>query len=102
MTFGVPYCHADNAHYDHLVEVEPALHEHRAEQIHYMFVIESTYRTHDGRSSYAPDPSVALEIYVFLLSGSAHYIYGKDGEQHSGPLVDVESFFEHHHCTHQD
>ena len=101
MTLRIPHQRAYDRHDDHLVEIEPALHEHRAERLHYVLVIQSAHGSHKGRRRHAPYPPVAPEVYILLLSGPAHEEYGRKGDQDADPLTDIEPFTEDQHRSDQ-
>lgn len=102
VAFRVPEDAAYCCHDDHLIEVEPALYEHRVQGLHYEFVIQAAYCSEDGSSCYAPHPFVLFEVYVFLLAGPAHHVDGEDGKKDSHPLISVEPFSEKEHGSYQD
>ena len=101
MAFRIPEQTADGGHYQHLIEVKPALDEHRAERSHDMFVIESADHSHQYRPGKAPYPFVAFEVYVFLFPGEAHQEDGYDCEQNARPLICIEFLTEDQHRSDQ-
>ena len=101
MALRVPDESADCCHDEQLVEVEPALDEHRAEGLHDELVVQTADHSEKCRKSYTPDPLIVLEINVFLLACAAHQEDGADGEYDADPLVGVEPFAEDQHRSHQ-
>ena len=97
----IPYKTADHCHNDHLVEVEPALHEHRAEFLHYVLVVQAADGSENCRQAHAPYPFVLLEVDCFLLSRTAHQVDGEQRQQDADPLVCVQPFAEKHYGSHQ-
>ena len=67
-----------------------------------MFIVQSADGPQQCRPCHAPYPSVAFEIDILLFSCTTHYIYGKDGEQYTCPLVYVQPFTENEHGAHED
>ena len=94
VTGRIPDQAADYGHDDHLIEIEPALDEHRAQGLHYMLVIQSADGSHQCGHCDAPYPFVAFEVDVFLLACAAHKEDGQNGQKHADPLIDVQSFSE--------
>ena len=101
MAFRVPDKSADHSHDEQLIEVEPALHEHRAERLHYELVVQTAHHTHECRKSQTPDPFIALEINVFLLARTAHQEDRDYGQYDTDPLVGVKPLTEDQHCSHK-
>ena len=100
----IPQDKADNAHDDELVEIEPALDKHRAELLHYEFVIQTADGSHDRGKCHTENPFIFLEINLLLLARYAHHKYRQCCKQHSHPLIQIQSFSEYEHCSdqHQD
>ena len=99
MAFRIPEESADDGHDDQLVEVEPALHEHRTERLHDELVIKAADYSHECCQADAPDPLIALEVNVFLLAGAAHQEDRSYGQNDTDPLVGVKPFAEDQHCS---
>ena len=101
MTLREPQRGAYYRHDQQLVEVEPALSEHRTEHPHHMLVVESAHGSCHGSCCHAPYPPVVPEVYVLLFAGAAHEENGEDGQQDTGPLIEIESFAEDDHGSHE-
>ena len=86
-------------HYDHLVEIEPALDEHRVEGLHQELVVQSAYSSRQGGYGHAPYPSVFPEIDILLFSCTAHHEDGSQGKQHTDPLIQIQPFSEEYQGT---
>ena len=97
----IPDQAAYEGHDDHLIEVEPALYEHRAERLHYEFVIQAADRSHYCGQTKTPHPLVALEVDVLLFPGTAHQEYGNQSQEYTGPLIYIELFTEEQQGSYQ-
>ena len=75
MSFRIPEHCADYDHDQHLIQIEPALHEHRTELPHHKFIIQTADSAHDRSSRNTPDPFIAPEVDILLLSCTAHHEY---------------------------
>ena len=93
MSLWVPEHCAYHGHDQKLVEVEPALGEHRAEHLHHMLVVESAHGSCHGGSRHAPYPSVVPEVYILLFAGAAHQEYGQYRQKDARPLIYIEKLF---------
>ena len=98
LSLGIPEEHHDDAHHPQLVDVVPRLHHHAVKSKttilgggHQVFVVQSTYSTQYGGKHHEVDPLVLLEVDAFLLATSAKHEEREDGQQHTYPLIKVES-----------
>ena len=66
-----------------------------------MLVIQPAYGYHKGRRRHAPYPPVASEVDVLLLSCPAHEENGRKGDEHSDPLICIQSLSEDQHRSDQ-
>ena len=74
MAFRIPDQAADYRHYEHLIEVEPALDEHRRQFLHYVLIIKTAHSTKNRSCCDTPDPFVFSEVDIFFLARAAHQI----------------------------
>ena len=85
----------------YLIDIIPRLHHHRIELLHQILVIKSADSSGDGSQHDEVNPFVMFKVNAFLLTGTAQHKERKYGKHDSDPLIQVQTFTEYQHGTHQ-